>query len=174
MRRGLTLAELVLSLMVVTLVMGAATSAVLLVTRAAPASAGEAAAAGAAAEALHRIGVELRYATALTRQHARRPAFLVADRGHGAAGPEQIEYEWSGAPGDPLVRRYNGASETLLERVHAVRFEYQVAQGLSGSADDRLGSIAVQVQLTSDTGSAWRTEVMLLNELDPDGNAVSK
>src|SRR5690606_42122225 len=96
MRRGLTLAELVLSLMVVTLVMGAATSAVLLVTRAAPASAGEAAAAGAAAEALHRIGVELRYATALTRQHARRPAFLVADRGHGAAGPEQIEYEWSG------------------------------------------------------------------------------
>jgi hypothetical protein len=172
-RRALSLAELVLSLMIVTLVMGAATSAVLLVSRAAPTTPTEFDNGAATAAALQRIAVELRYATAFSRKHDRQPAFTVADRAHGAAGPETIEYDWSGVAGDPLIRRYNGVAETLLAAAHEVRFAYQTALGLSDAADDRLRSVSVTIQVDADASNTWQTEVYLLNEFDPSGNAIA-
>jgi hypothetical protein len=71
-----------------------------------------------ASEALLELQADLEFAQAFTEQSARAITFLVPDR-NGDTRPETIRYAWSGTPGDPLTRQYNGgAAATFLEDVH--------------------------------------------------------
>jgi len=52
---------------------------------------------------------ELEYAVSFSERTATAVEFTVTDR-NGDASVETIRYAWSGTPGDPLTRQYNGGT----------------------------------------------------------------
>ena len=58
---------------------------------------------------------ELNYALSFTERPVNVVEFTVADR-DGDESPEFIRYAWSGTPGDPLTRQYNGGTIAELVR----------------------------------------------------------
>jgi len=107
-RRGFTLAELVASMAILTILMGAMTSVIVVASHAIPDVEDPVQVKLATMDVVDQIGRELYYATSITEATATAITFTVPDRGHGAAGPETIRYAWSGTTGDPLTRQYNG------------------------------------------------------------------
>ena len=116
--------ELVITLAVLAMIMGALGSAVLIASRAAPgrSSAAEAVLAVQAAQDL--IASELRYAQGVSQATPTSLAFTIPDRtGDGAA--ETVRYSWAGAAGAPLLRQLNALPPAeLLADVHELGFEY--------------------------------------------------
>lgn len=113
-RRGFTLIELVVSMSIMTILLGAMVSALLISSQALPGKNAAEEQSIAAAEALQQIERELRFATSITSLSATAITFTVADRGHGSAGPETIRYCWTGTDGASLTRSYNGGSSTTV------------------------------------------------------------
>jgi len=107
--RGFTLVEMVVSLGIASVLMLGIGAAMLVATRAMPDAASPTGAVVDAGGALEQIITELQYAVDIRNKSATMIEFTVADR-DGNDIPETIRYEWSGAAGDPLTRRYNGAS----------------------------------------------------------------
>ena len=128
-RRALTLAELALSLSVMTLLMGGLASALVLATRALPAADDTLGDTARATNALDLIAQDLLCARSITQHSSHALEFTVSDRS-GDKNPETIRYEWSGTTGDPLVRTYSAGTATtanLLESVHAFDLSYYYA-----------------------------------------------
>jgi len=66
-----------------------------------------------AAKAVQELGDDARYATYLVARSPNAIEFVVTDRdGDGAA--ERIRYEWSGVPGAPLLKSFNGGAPTAV------------------------------------------------------------
>ncbi len=103
----MTLIELTAVMSILSVLAEAMMSAVLIAAHAMPEQNQAASDTTAAMDALDQLADELTYATSVTTLSATEIVFTVADRGHGAAGPETIRYAWSG-PGAPLRRQYNG------------------------------------------------------------------
>jgi hypothetical protein len=80
-----------------------------------------------AAEAVQEFGDDARYATFLTTRSSRALEFVVTDRdGDGAA--ERIRYEWSGVPGAPLLRTFNGGTPVaVVDAVQDFQLSYITA-----------------------------------------------
>lgn len=126
-RRGLTLVELVTSMTIMTILLGAMTSAVLMSSHALPDGRSPSHRLVQAGDVLDRMAGELFYATSTTKTAANGVAFTVDDRNHGDPGPETISYDWSGTPGDPLTRQYNGGTAvTIAEDVQEFDLTYSV------------------------------------------------
>ena len=124
-RSGFTLVELVVSLAIMTVLLGAMTSAVLMASRALPDEEGLPERTTAAIAATERISRDLALATSITLADEHAVEFTVPDRGHGDAGPETIEYTWSGVAGDPLEFSYNACDAiTLCEDVQEFSLGY--------------------------------------------------
>jgi hypothetical protein len=69
-------------------------------------------------DALLELEADLEFALAFTEQSAWAVTILVPDQ-NGDAKLETIRYAWTGTPGDPLTRQYNGgAAAVVLENVH--------------------------------------------------------
>lgn len=121
--RAFTLLEMVVSLTIVSILMLAMGSSILLVTRALPDG-------GAAADettrrqaALDQLADELRYALHFTERTSTSIGFTVADR-DGDGSPEHIRYAWAGA-GSPLTRTYNhGSANPVIDAVAAFTLTY--------------------------------------------------
>lgn len=129
-RRGFTLVELVTSMTIMVILMGATTSVILVASHAMPGSGDPAQTKVAAMDVVDQIAGELFYATSITEETETAVTFTVADRGHGAAGPETIRYEWSGTPGDPLTRQYNGGTVvTVCADVQSLQLSYDKRVG---------------------------------------------
>ncbi len=129
-RLAMTLVELVLSLVIMSVLMAGMTSAILLASRATPAAASPATEQRALSEALDRFASELALATSITELTNTAITFTLPDRAHGAAGPETVRYDWSGTAGAPLTRAYNGATPaTLVSQVTSMRFTPEVIPG---------------------------------------------
>ncbi len=111
---GSTLIELLISLSIMTVLLGGLTSAILIATHALPTGNSPLALSIDAGHAVDQIAQDLLYATAIPNATNTAVTLTVADRGHGAAGPETIRYAWSGTPGDPLTRQYNGGTVVTL------------------------------------------------------------
>ncbi len=62
-----------------------------------------------AAMVVNQICDELRYATLVLQQTPQILEFVVADRNSDGTA-EKIRYQWSGTPGDPLVKTINGGT----------------------------------------------------------------
>ncbi len=125
LRRGFTLAELVISTGIMAILATGMVSAVLIATHALPDDEDLSERTAAAVEAVERISRDLALATSVITADPNVVQFTVPDRGHGAAGPETIRYAWSGTPGDPLEHQYNGGPVlTLCEDVHDFSLEY--------------------------------------------------
>ncbi len=113
-RRGVTLAELVVGFSTMAILMGALMSAVLVASHALPERDDARDRAGAVADGLDWIERDLMWAVSVTKYSDTEVTFTVADRGHGASGPETVRYAWSGVSGDPVTRQYNGGKETVV------------------------------------------------------------
>lgn len=117
-RGAFTLVELVLAMSMMGILGGALVSVIVIATRAIDNSKGPAMRAVAAGDAMQEIAQDVGLATSFTQRTAAgvTPAvleFSVPDR-DGDSIPEVIRYEWSGTPGAPLLRTYNGGPATTV------------------------------------------------------------
>lgn len=195
-RAGFTLIEVVVSLLVTSVLLGAMVSAVLLASHAIPDPNRPDTAALDAVATLESIAVELETATAIVAMSDHAIEFEVADRtSDDDDAAERIRYEWDGTAGAPLWRRFNADAPVavvgsvqsfviapateLVDRGEAptVTSTEQVfaAQGNndnSGSGVGFLGTLRLSCSVTPDLPAdavSWRiTRVKLL--LSPDGS----
>jgi len=111
--RGVTLVEVVTSMVAATILLGGIASALLVASRALPESGNGQAAYAEAAALLGQISSELACAQRIIGSGARHIVFEVADRNADTL-PETIRYHWSGTVGDPLYRQYNSNEATIV------------------------------------------------------------
>ena len=125
-RRGFTLLEMVVGATIMSVLMIAMGSVMLIAGRALPQAQSVTSATTAAAAAADQIASELRYATAVNQRSATRIEFTVADRNNDGL-PETIRYEWSGTAGAPLTRTYNtGTTVQMLSDVREFDLSYDI------------------------------------------------
>ncbi|MCH7839760.1 MAG: prepilin-type N-terminal cleavage/methylation domain-containing protein [Planctomycetes bacterium] len=126
-RCGFTLVELVAAMTVMTILMMGMGSAMIIASRAIPNDKSPMSIATESRNVLDRLTEDLLYAISVSEKAATALTFTVADRGHGAAGPETIRYAWSGTPGDPLTLEYNGApAVNLIDDIQDFTLSYAV------------------------------------------------
>lgn len=127
-RGAYTLVEVALASAVASLILLGSAGAVAVAAKSLPtsSSAGKGAAPSTATLA---IAEEIGFAVAVTSRSSRVLEFRVASR-TGGAEPDTIRYEWSGTPGDPLMRTVNpgagGVAEAVLKDVKALSFAYDL------------------------------------------------
>lgn len=127
--RGFTLLELVISLVVTGILMSTLASAMLLATQAMPDDERPAEATMAAGEIASQMAGEIYYAQSFAERTANAVTFTVADRNDEDDKPETIRYAWSGTPGDPMTRQYNGGDTvTVLENVQELDLAYETEE----------------------------------------------
>lgn len=163
-RAGFTLAEMVVSVAVLSVLLVSIGSAVIIATRAIPDRRNPASHATLAANALTQVAEELGNALHILENEARSVTFTVADRSDPDLKPEVIRYAWSGTPGDPLTRQYNGGTAVvMLENVRQLALNYAITQvaepyeatSVEGaeetifSYDDLLNLSALDIKVTS-------------------------
>jgi hypothetical protein len=123
LRHGHTLVELMAALIACALLL-AGLGSVMLVARQIAYTPSAATHRLEAAKIVDELSDELRWATFITERSDKLVAFVVADR-NGDGTEERIRYEWSGTPGDPLLRSYNGgAPVAVLDSVQDFLLEY--------------------------------------------------
>ncbi len=126
LRGGFTLVELVVSMAVTSLLMFGLASTVLLASKALPDAQSTVARLIDGSEIVHQLTADLQEARYVVDKSATAITFTVADR-DADGSPERIRYAWSGAPGAPLTRQYNGGTVvTLLADVHAFALAYDI------------------------------------------------
>lgn len=177
-RPGFTLIELVVSMSVSVILMGSTVSALLIANQAIPNGRSMLEEKAHAAEVVDRIASEIYYATSITESTANTVTFTVADRGHGAVGPETIRYAWSGTVGDPLTRQYNGGTVvTLYDSVQSFSLDYTRGVGrLAGLPRVLLAAGADETTLgANDTArraliESWGFSVEVIEDSAPVGD----
>jgi len=105
-RRGFTLIEVAVSLVIVSIIVSSLGSIIVLTSRALPGAAGANESTLAASLSLDQLRSELRFATKVSEATATAITFTVPDRDSDLLD-ETIRYSWAG-PGSPLLRQYNG------------------------------------------------------------------
>ena len=123
-RRGFTLAELLAAMLIMTILVGAMGSTIMLATQAIDDGNDPLSHVVRSGMALEQISGDVAYALSFSESTATAITFAVEDRDADSV-EETFRYAWSGTPGDPLTREYNGGSAvTLLEDVRALTFSY--------------------------------------------------
>lgn len=123
-RAAFTLTELTVSMLVMTVLLGALASAIALASRALPDSSSELAAVSDAARAAEQLSGELFNAVTVGERLPNSVSFTVADR-DGDSSPESIRYAWSGTAGDPLTREYNaGPAVNVIDHLYDFTLTY--------------------------------------------------
>ncbi len=122
-RCGFSLVELVTSLTIISVLLVAMGSAMVIAGRGLPDPNSPLAEKVAAAEVVRQLANELAYATAILDALPTELKFVVNRNG----APTTIYYEWSGTPGDPLVRQYDaGTPVNVLESVQQFNLDYEL------------------------------------------------
>jgi|CXWL01.1.fsa_nt_gi prepilin-type N-terminal cleavage/methylation domain-containing protein len=128
--RGFTLVEMLASMAIMTILLGAMTSAILIAGHALPDEDDLSEKTALAVEVSESLTADLVTAITVIQAAPNIIEFTVPDRGHGTAGPETIRYSWSGVPGAPLTRRYNtGLPVTIAKSVEAFSLAYTTQAG---------------------------------------------
>jgi hypothetical protein len=125
-RAAFTLAELAISTAIMGILMTGVASAILIASRALPDPSTPTEALLRSSDTAEQIASELYCALDFNERTATSVKFNVPDRNADLA-PETIRYAWSGTPGDPLTRQYNGG--TIVEVLADVR-EFSLRYGL--------------------------------------------
>lgn len=119
---GFSLVELVTSLAIISILMVAMGSAVVIATRGLPDPNSPFAQTVDAAQVVGQLANEVAYATTILKMSPTELQFVVDRNGT----PITISYSWSGTPGDPLTRQYNGGAViNVLENVFDFNLDYQ-------------------------------------------------
>ena len=131
-RPAFTLAELAVSVALMSVLMVGMGSAVMLASRALPPEGDPLQAEVDSATSLDRLSQDLYCALAFTQLMTNAVTFTVPDRS-GDNQPDTISYSWAGTAGDPIVRTFsdgtNVVSQNLLEGVHNFALRYDLAVG---------------------------------------------
>ncbi len=122
--RAFTLLEMVMSMAVLAIILGAVGSAMMIASRVLPSDTDAESNALRAREAARRIAEELSTATAIISATDRSIEFEVPDRNKDGS-PEQISFSWSGTIGDPILMTLNGQTSTLESGVRALELAYR-------------------------------------------------
>ena len=142
-RRGFTLIEMMMALVIMSIILLGAFSVVLLAGKAIPDRTTGPAANLAAAKAVDQLTADLSYATAMSIANGNDIEFLVQDR-DGNGIPDKIRYTWSGTAGTPLYRYYaQGDPATGLYTYNPAVSLVDNVQGFSLTYDKRATSYAV-------------------------------
>ncbi len=140
LRHGFTLVETVLSLAVVSILLGAMGSLVVVASKSLPDRGRATTDVRTAAGGLERLSAELGYAVTLVDATRKYAEFTVADR-NGDGAPETVRYEWTGKVGDPLTRQYNGGTPSVVvPSVQAFTLDFTVVS-TSSSLPSTTGSV---------------------------------
>ena len=125
-RRAFTLLELTVSSLISSILMAGLGSTIYIATRAGDPDVGSLRDCQESSAAAFDMTAELQFAQSFTERTATSVVFTVADR-TGDAKPETIRYAWSGTPGDPLIRQFNGgAIVKVVENVQELSLTYSV------------------------------------------------
>jgi hypothetical protein len=152
---------MVLSMAVVTVLLGGIASALVIAGRAVPGTATPMSLTVDGYYAAERLASELYAAQTLTARSATSVTFTVADRNADSA-PETILYSWSGVAGQSLNRQYNGGTASaLLDNVSQFNLTY-VTQVISGA--NKVTVVNLTIQAGSDAAARVDTSVQLLNQ----------
>ena len=116
-RQGFTLVELVTSLAILSILLLGMGSAVMVVHASIPDQTSPAATASDTARTLSSIAEELESAIHVMEQTPTAIAVVLPDRDSDGL-PEIVRYEWSGTPGDALIRQSGGNAVPVIEDVH--------------------------------------------------------
>lgn len=156
---GFTLIELLVSSAILSLVLLAASSSIMVVTRAIPDGRGRSNAMILANRAVDTIANDLSFATAVSRASASEVEFSIPDRsGDGEALADVVCYAWSGTAGQPLTKRINGTTVNLIDKVNLVQFQYDKRLSPTTPNQYLLKTVTCRVQVFNDaTTSAWTT-----------------
>jgi len=148
-----TLIELITSMAIMSVLMVAMGSAVLLASKAIPNRQSQPDTLIESGQVLRRICEELRTAIYVNTSSNNTVAFTVADRASDGV-PEVISYSWSGTAGDPLTRQANGGTAvTVLDDVQQFDLSYEV-KGVSEEYPGVLIESAEQVLSSYDPAVA--------------------
>ena len=160
-RRGFTLVEMVLSMAVMTVLLGGIASAMILASRALPDIETPLKAKADGYHAADGLAGELFAAQTITFRSATVVEFTVADR-NADSNAETIRYSWSGVAGQPLTRRYNnGTIDTVLENIYQFDLRYDT-QSVSGQP--KVTVVHITIRAGADATSRVDTSVQLLNQ----------
>ncbi len=122
-RRGFSLLELVTSLTIISVLLVAMGSAIVIAARGLPDPTSPLAEKVDAAEVVRQFAGEVAYATAILKMSPTELEFIVDRNGT----PITISYSWSGTPGDPLVRRYDaGTLVNVIDSVRQFNLDYEL------------------------------------------------
>jgi len=147
-----TLIEMVVALSLTTIVVAAATSVMVVASRALPRPTDSVVRATTATMALAIFESEAQTALAVGATDAMM-ALRIPDRNADGV-PETITYRWGGVPGDPLIRD-DGTAQTVVENVQNIAFGWSMARG----SPTRVGTLFMT--LTLDRGLVLRSTVRL-------------
>jgi prepilin-type N-terminal cleavage/methylation domain-containing protein len=176
-RRGLTLLEIILSLVILSVVMLAAQSAIMVAAKAMPTNRSVSETTSRAANVIDQLATDLRYAKTVSTMTERVIEFTVPDR-TGDGQPETIRYEWDGTTGTALARKINGNDPVVLSpAVHFFRLEYDIITTDGGTVlvegpETIIASYDVTSSLNNATVSSSNWRAQHFNPNLP-GNAVS-
>ena len=121
---GFTLIEMVVSLAVFAVLIGAMGSAIILSTHAMPTRGSDAGRTLAASETLQQMADELRGALYLTEAEPTAVAFILLDA-DGDGHPEAVRYAWAGVAGQSLTRQLNGGEPVaVLQSIDGLALSY--------------------------------------------------
>ena len=122
-RRGFTLVEVMVSMGVVAVILGAIASLMRLATAQFSATTNGASNLTKATSTLQQITTEVAVAKTVTERTATAITFTVPDR-NADGQDETIRYSWTGTAGGALTRTYNGASTTVADNVYYFNATY--------------------------------------------------
>jgi hypothetical protein len=129
-RRGQTLAEVLISTAVVSVIMGGMSSVMMLSARTLTNNTVEVCVSGDAGD---QVTTDLKLAQEFSERTATAVTMKVPDR-DGDSQPETIRYSWSGVSGAPLMREYNGGDPVAVAAdVSHFDLSYQTKTVAAGS-----------------------------------------
>jgi len=176
LQAAFTLIEMVVSLSIISVVFLAMGSVMVLASKAVPDPAAPTNLALDAADLLRQATDELRTAIELKTAEATVLEFVVPDRDADGNG-EQIKYEWSGVPGEPLKRQYNGGNAAqVLPQAYEFDLTYDAisVQGppvITESSEVELSSHVASLNLLNDypvKDKNWIGQYFVPTGLPPD------
>lgn len=132
---GISLIEVVVSMAIMSVLIGAMVSTVFLATKALPDPDSPTFIILDTGRVADDLAEELRYAVTFTQRLPNLVEFTVADRDNDLA-PETILYQWSGTPGDPLTRQYNGGTVVnMIDNVQQFSLTYNIKSAVDPTAE---------------------------------------
>lgn len=168
---GHTLMEVVLSTAVLSIIMGAMVSTMIIAGRAVDDNPTKLV--SVAGDAVNDITTDISLAQSITESTANAVTMVVPDR-DGDAQAETIRYAWSGTAGDPLMRYYNGgAGAVVADDVHHFNLSYltTVVGGSGGGGDPEGTESEEQVLIFHEDAPGGTFEE---KKLKADGSAVAE